>query len=239
LAGAVVTAEGPGTTVKGVVRVEGEVPAPPEWEVDGIMRRAIGDKVYRAETWLVGAEKGLANCVVTLRPKSAANKVTPKPLQKAILDKVGVRYAPRVLVVTPGTEVTLRNKESPCRGFYIEGGPGRGNSYGHLVPEGREQKITLVGPDVCEIRCPARPYVRGYVLVVDTPHFAVTDKDGKFAIRNLPAGEYLVSVWHEAGGRKTKVEGPTEVRVTAKGDTTLALRVKPPEGAGKWCEPFR
>ena len=29
---------------------------------------------------------------------------------------------------------------------------------------------------------------------------AVTDKDGKFELKNLPAGEWTIRVWHEKPG---------------------------------------
>ena len=36
-----------------------------------------------------------------------------------------------------------------------------------------------------------------FVVVVDTPHFAVTDAAGSYAIRNVPPGKYTLVVWHE------------------------------------------
>lgn len=217
--------------VKGIVRVEGRVPPPREWELDEAVRRVTGEKVYREETWLVGEGMGLAHCVVTLRPTSATPKAIPRPLEKAVVDKVGVRYVPRVLVVTPGTEVILRNKESPCRGFQIQGGPRYGHAFNYMVGEGGEQKVTLRGPDICQVGCPSRPYVRGYIVVVDTPYFGVTDAKGTFTIRGVPAGEYRAEVWHEAAGKLVNA-GPAEVTVTGERNETLRYRVKPPSAEG-------
>jgi hypothetical protein len=36
----------------------------------------------------------------------------------------------------------------------------------------------------------------GIILVLPTPYFAVTDADGRFTLRDLPAGAYSVSAWH-------------------------------------------
>jgi hypothetical protein len=226
------TAGEPAATVTGIVQVEGDPPAPREWQLDDAMQRVTGEKVYREETWLVGKNKGLANCVVTLRPKKPADQVAPKPLRKAVLDKVGVRYVPRVLVVTPGTQVVFRNKESPCRGFQVASARRPDHNFNCLVLEGTEQTVTLRAPDTCPVTCPVRPYAQGYLLVVDTPYLAVTDTAGRFAIRGVPAGEYRVTVWHEAAGRLTGDAGPAEVTVSGEGDVTLKYRVKPP-GAGK------
>jgi hypothetical protein len=229
LASVAVSAAGEaGATVTGIIQIDGVPPAAKQWQLDETMQRATGEKDYREETWLVGENRGLANCVVTLKPKKAADAVAPKPLGKAVLDKVGVRYVPHVLVVTPGTEVILRNKESPCRGFQITGKPRLGQAFNYHIREGTERKITLRGPDTCSVTCPVRPYSRGHILVVDTPHFAVTNANGSFTIRGLPAGEYQVAVWHEGVGKLTKAAGPTEVTITGKGDTKLSFCVKPP-----------
>jgi hypothetical protein len=214
-------------SVKGSVLIDGGAPLPQEWKLDAAMLRITGDKVYREETWRVGKNKGLAHCVVTLKAKNPAEQVAPKPLEKALLDKVGVRYVPRVLVVTPGTQVIFRNKESPCRGFQVSGRRPEHN-FNYLIREGSEETVTFRGPDTCPVSCPVRPYSKGYVVVVDTAHFAVTDDTGQFAIRGVPAGEYRVTVWHEAVGRLPGDAGPMEVTITGRDDATLQYRVKRP-----------
>jgi hypothetical protein len=222
-----------GSTVKGTVRIDGKAPTPQEWKLEGAMQRVTGEKVYREETWLVGENNGLANCVVTLKAKKPADRVVPKPLKKAIVDKVGVRYVPRVLVVTPGTQVVFRNKESPCKGFEVTGNPLRAHNFNYMIPPGTEQTVTMGGRDTCRLRCPVRPYAIGYLLVVDTPYFAVTQSTGDFTIRGMPAGEYEVTVWHEAAGKLTKDAGPLAVTLTGKGDATLHYRVKAPQPMAK------
>jgi hypothetical protein len=46
-----------------------------------------------------------------------------------------------------------------------------------------------------------------YVVVVDTPYFAVTDAKGAFTIR-VPPGKYTLVAWHE---RKDGLEREVEV----------------------------
>ena len=46
-----------------------------------------------------------------------------------------------------------------------------------------------------------------YVVVVDTPYFAVTDAAGAFVVRGVPPGKYKLSVWHEkSDGLEREVE---------------------------------
>jgi hypothetical protein len=35
------------------------------------------------------------------------------------------------------------------------------------------------------------------VIVLKTPYFAVTDKDGRFQISHLPPGRYTLEIWQE------------------------------------------
>jgi hypothetical protein len=37
----------------------------------------------------------------------------------------------------------------------------------------------------------------GYIVVVPTPYFAVTDKDGNFTIKDVPPGQYTLRTWSE------------------------------------------
>jgi hypothetical protein len=221
-------ADQPATTVGGSVTVEGEIPTPKEWRLDEVMQRATGENIYRDETWLVGKNRGLAHCVVTLKAKDPARRTEPKPVANAVLDKVGVRYVPRVLVVTPRTEVLLRNKESPCRGFRISGNARHEHDWNFLIAEGKEYRVQFRAVDTCPVTCHYRHFAKGYIKVVDTPYFAVTNAEGQFTIRGVPPGEYEVTVWHEAVGKLNSDAGPTEVMVSGKNDPKLSFRLKAP-----------
>lgn len=132
-------------------------------------------------------------------------------------------------MVTPGTQVVFRNQKSPCQGFQVSGRPRFDHIFNYNVREGTEQTVTFRGPDICPVTCALRPYSKGYVRVVDTPYFAVTDAEGHFAIRDIPKGEYLVTVWHEGTGNLSKDAGPSEIAITEKGDTELTYRAAMPK----------
>jgi hypothetical protein len=53
----------------------------------------------------------------------------------------------------------------------------------------------------------------GYIYVAETPHFGRTGADGQVRLDNLPAGRYVLRVWHprmeaseEAGSRALTLE---------------------------------
>ncbi|RMH81685.1 MAG: carboxypeptidase regulatory-like domain-containing protein, partial [Calditrichaeota bacterium] len=55
-----------------------------------------------------------------------------------------------------------------------------------------------------------------FVVAVQTPYFAVTDKEGNYIIKDVPPGKYTLKVWHE----KRQAE-PQEVEVPEKGEVTV------------------
>jgi hypothetical protein len=42
-----------------------------------------------------------------------------------------------------------------------------------------------------------------WVTVIDSPYFAISDKDGKFTIKNVPPGKYTVEAAHRKLGTQT------------------------------------
>ena len=58
-------------------------------------------------------------------------------------------------------------------------------------------------PEYFRVKCDVHPWMNAWVAVIDNPYFAVTDKDGKFALpKGLPDGEYRVTAWHEKYGTR-------------------------------------
>jgi hypothetical protein len=53
------------------------------------------------------------------------------------------------------------------------------------------------------IRCDVHPWMLAWIAVMSNPFFSVTAIDGKFEIKDLPAGIYEIEAWHEKLGVKT------------------------------------
>jgi hypothetical protein len=45
--------------------------------------------------------------------------------------------------------------------------------------------------------------MRAWILELDNPYFATTDKSGSFSLKDVPPGTYTVVAWHEVMGEKT------------------------------------
>jgi hypothetical protein len=65
-----------------------------------------------------------------------------------------------------------------------------------------------------KFQCDVHPWMFAWVTVVDHPYFAVSGADGKFTIKNVPAGKYTIEAAHRKLGVQT-----AEVEVKADGAT--------------------
>jgi hypothetical protein len=51
--------------------------------------------------------------------------------------------------------------------------------------------------------------MRALILVLDTPHFVVSDREGRYRLEQLPAGRFIMKVWLDS---KTTLERPVELQ---------------------------
>ena len=64
-------------------------------------------------------------------------------------------------------------------------------------------------------KCDVHPWMFAWVSVFDSPYFCVSDKDGKFVIKNVPPGKYTVEAAHRKLGTQTQDVEVKDAGVTA------------------------
>jgi hypothetical protein len=127
-----------------------------------------------------------------------------------------------VVVVLQGTTVDFTNSDPVGHNVYwpsISGNKKLTHNLG-TWPKGEKKSFQFNDPGVAPLLCNVHPEMSGYVVVVTTPYFAVTDKDGNYEIKNVPAGKYTLKTWSEDGKPTTQA-----VDVSASG-ATADLTVK-------------
>ena len=75
------------------------------------------------------------------------------------------------------------------------------------------------------MKCDVHPWMGAWVSVLPNPFFAVTKADGKFEIKDLPAGTYQIEAWHEKLGTKTATVTVRDGAAVAS-DFTFSLPTK-------------
>ncbi len=87
-----------------------------------------------------------------------------------------------------------------------------------LPADGTEVERRLRLPGLVHLRCDAHPAARGWVWVMEHPYHALSGADGTYRIEGIPAGRYVLHVWHEAHEPVVR-----EVDVIADTDQTLDI----------------
>lgn len=149
-------------------------------------------------------------------------KTFPPPSQHATEDQKKMTFIPHVLVVLQGTTVDFLNSDPVGHNVYWPSVSGNKKLQHNLGtwPQGVKKAFVFSDLGVASLLCNVHPEMSGYVVVVPTPYFAVTNKEGEFEIKDVPAGHYTVKTWSEEGKPVTQ-----SVEVTS-GTATLDLTVQ-------------
>ncbi len=131
------------------------------------------------------------------------------------MDQKGCHYTPHVIAVMRGGSVEFRNSDVTMHNIHTHAGHAKGRQLDIAEgPKGAPQTVAFKDPEIMmPVRCNHHPWMNAFINVADTPFFAVTDADGHFEIKGLPAGQYELAAVHEKLGEQT-------MRVTVKPQET-------------------
>jgi len=153
-------------------------------------------------TTFVSAE--LSGTVALSSGKPAASAVVyvegakkSAPLADAMVDQRNRQFIPHISVVTTGTTVRFPNNDFVFHNVFADYKAKRFD-FG-MYPHGATKKIMLDKAGLVALLCSVHSEMSAYVMVVDTPYYAICDRKGQFRIPNIDPGEYKVRVWHESG----------------------------------------
>ncbi len=187
-------------------------------------------KPHIDESILVSKDGGLANVIIYLRTKVA--DVHPD-YAKTASDKVAMdnhecKFVPHVQGVVAGQTLVVSNSDKTGHNSNVQ----LLGINPLISAQGKfEQKITedqASGVVPMEVTCNIHPWMKGYLLVRPNPYFAISDAEGNFTIKNVPAGKELeFVVWQESPGWVTDVKLAGKATKWAKG--RMKMTVKPGE----------
>ena len=125
----------------------------------------------------------------------------PPPGQHAVMDQKSLKFVPHVLVVLKGTSVDFLNSDSVGHNVFWPNVGGNKKLTHNLGtwPQGVKKTFTFDELGAVPLLCNVHPEMSGYVVVVPTPYFAVTDKEGRYEIKGVPPGHYTLKTWSEEG----------------------------------------
>jgi plastocyanin len=207
-------------TIAGEVRLDGDVPAMAKIEFGAFNECATqlrgpvlaGDVLVhdgRVENAFVYVKRGLEERVFAI------------PSEPVEIDQTGCLFRPRVTGARVGQTIRFVNGDPLLHN--VRGKPTASAGWNlSLGRPGSAREVRVDRPEVAvSIRCDLHPWMQSWIGVVDHPYFAVTDREGRYRLDDVPPGDYTVAVWHERLGTQESA-----VTVASKGtaDVTLTLR---------------
>lgn len=179
--------------VRGVVRYRHAPPAAAPLPVT--KDRAVCGESARDESLLV-SQGGLANVVVRVVVPGA--RAEP---HRVALDQRSCRYVPHVMAAPAGSTVDLLNGDPILHA--VHGWVGAATAFDvPMATQGERRSRLLARPGVIRVGCDIHGWMSAWIVVVDGPHFAVSDAAGRFSIPDVPPGTYAAVAWHERLGER-------------------------------------
>jgi plastocyanin len=123
----------------------------------------------------------------------------PEPHRARMLQK-DKTFVPHVLAISTGSTVDFPNAD-PIFHSAFSSYSGQIFDVG-LYPPGTNRAVRFTRPGVVRVFCNIHPTMSAVIVVLKTPYFDTTGKDGSFHL-SAPAGDYELDVFHERATEAT------------------------------------
>jgi plastocyanin len=140
----------------------------------------------------VRTKANYSGIVVSLLPTDKPPVLAPA---RATIRQKGKVFLPHILAITAGTVVDFPNDDPIFHNAFS-------NYNGQvfdltLYPPGTTRSVRFTRPGVVRVFCNIHASMSAVIVVLRTPYFAVSKRDGTFSIPDVPPGDYQLSVFHE------------------------------------------
>jgi hypothetical protein len=204
-----------GGTIQGKVAFPG-TPPPKKKIIPTKDKEACGSSPRDVDQILLGPDKAVHEAIVYLQ-KVDKGKAFEKAGKPPEINNVKCDFQPHVQVM-PAGDVDIVNSD-----------PVLHNTHGFLdkltvfnvaLPnQGQRIKKPLRRSGLVRVECDAHGWMLGWIFVAENPYYAVTAKDGSFALKDVPPGSYTLVAWQE-------FTGPVEIPVTVKAKEVVSVPVE-------------
>lgn len=172
---------------------------------------------------------GAVQNVFLYLPKKPAGTKMPEPAPTAVvMDQESCTFRPHALVMLAGQPIQVLNADAVPHNVHTY--PQRSGSFNSGIPpkerKGFELKYVNAERQPVSVKCDFHTWMQAWHLPLDHPYGAVTNENGEFSIRDLPAGKHKFTVWHEGSTLR-------EVEVTIEPDGEAELNLEIPAGEFK------
>ncbi len=166
------------------------------------------ETIYSEALEVDPSTKGVKNALVYIpKPTRVSEEAKSEKMQaKVEFDQDKCVFEPHVLPMMKGATILVKSSDQVTHNVNTKLQNLKFNE--SISPnQSKEVKAEAVERAPGKVVCDIHPWMSAYWMVVDSPYFAVTDAQGNFEIKNVPAGAQKVVVWQEAAKFLTPTAG--------------------------------
>jgi plastocyanin len=147
-----------------------------------------------------GHRKDSSNVAIWLEPRSPAKilradfSATGRKGRYQLVQR-NKQFEPHLLVVPVGAEVRFPNNDVLFHSVFSMFNNQRFDL--GLYEAGTDKAVVFNKPGISYIFCNIHAQMSATVIALETPYFAVSNREGEFFIPNVPVGEYMLNIWAE------------------------------------------
>lgn len=182
--------------ISGTVHFQGKAPAlrPIVMDKDPVCANEQSGTVL-SEDGRVNANATLPNAFVYIS-KGTGDLSGHVPANSVTLTQKGCTFAPHVLGIMVGQPLQVVTDDPTTHNIHVTAT--KGNRDWNVTQQPGTPSVTtrFSQPAIMvPVHCNIHPWMEAYIGVVTNPYYAVTGNDGSFLIKNVPPGDYTLSVW--------------------------------------------
>jgi plastocyanin len=203
--------------ITGTITLKGTPPAEKDIDQSGDAKCGAHATKVTTHHYVVGSNGELANAVIALQ--GISGKSTGASAPPALLDQKGCEYSPQIMAIQTGQKLRVKNSDATLHNVHFDpvGDSGNKGDNQAQMPGSAELTYSFAKPEMfVRFKCDVHPWMFAWVSVFDHPYFAVSDKDGKYTIKDVPDGKYTLAAYHRKAAPADK---PVTAEVEVKGGT--------------------
>lgn len=134
----------------------------------------------------------------------------PRPTAPAMVQMAqkDLMFDPTLLPVQVGTRVEFPNLDDTYHNIFSYSAAKRFDLGRYRADERPIPSQVFETPGLVTVRCDIHDHMRALILVLATPHFTVTNEEGRYRLAAIPPGRYVLKAWVDS---RTVRSQPVEV----------------------------
>ena len=185
-------------SVKGTVRLKGEIPKPRKIRMDDVEKHC--GALHKGEIDgedIVADPKGFVKWAFVYVKAGLEGKKFDIPKTPTVIQQQGCRYSPHVAGVMVGQDFVMKSGDPVLHLPHVAPKNNREWAFSQAKPGDTKTKQFTAPEVMVRLICDVHRWMEAWIGVLDHPFHAVTEQGGKFEIKGLPAGKYTLEIWHE------------------------------------------